>query len=236
MIETQNQCKSCKIIGVGIYCNSCGQKFKPQRLSLKSIFNEAFHFFTHLDHGFPYTLKRLFSAPGTMQEEYVDGVRSKYQKPFSMFFICATIAALVIYWVNLLLIKHFNAGDTNEAVFFHKYWAILQILMLPVYSLITYLFFRKSRFNLGEIIVFQLFVFSFLFIILSIIHLLKFIIPHLETRYIELPVIVIYTTITNLNFFKDLKKWVVIVLTILSISLCFLAASNIQDFFVKLFS
>lgn len=38
-----------------------------------------------------------------------------------MFFLCATIAALAIYWINVLLIHHFDAGDTKEAAFFHKY-------------------------------------------------------------------------------------------------------------------
>jgi hypothetical protein len=171
-----------------------------------------------------------------MQREYIEGVRIKYQKPFSMFFLCATIAALAIYWVNVLLIKHFNAGDNQEAFFFHKYWVLLQVIMLPVYAFITYLFFRRSKLNYGEIMVFQLYLFSFLFLMLSLIHLLKFIFPHLETRYIELPVIIIYTAITNLRFFTGLKKWAVIGLTLFSITLSFLLASYIQDLLVRSFS
>ena len=236
MGEIQNQCKHCKTIGEGNFCAGCGERFNPKRLSLGAIVSEAFHFFTHLDHGFPYTLKKLFTSPGKMQKEYVEGSRQKYQKPFSMFFLCATIAALAIYWINLLLIKHFDAGDTEEADFFHKYWVILQVLMLPVYALITYLFFKRSKLNYGEIMVFQLYLFSFLFIVLSLIHLLKFIFPHLQTRYIELPVIIIYTAITNLNFFKGLKKWVIIGCTVLAIGLCFLLATYIQDLLVRSFS
>ncbi|MDB5200688.1 MAG: hypothetical protein JWQ27_97 [Ferruginibacter sp.] len=232
----QIQCAHCKTIVSGNFCSECGQPLVTQRLSIASILHEVFHFFTHLDHGFPYTLKKLCTAPGTMQREYIEGSRAKQQKPFSMFFICATIAALVIYWVNLLLIQHFNAGDNNEAAFFHKYWTMLQILMLPVYALITWLLFKKAGYNYGEIIVFQLYLFSFLFIVLSLIHLLKFIFPHLETRWIELPAIILYTTITNLNFFTQLKKGLTILLTIISISLCFVMASYIQDLLVKVFS
>ncbi|MFL5739202.1 MAG: DUF3667 domain-containing protein [Flavisolibacter sp.] len=236
MVEIKTQCKYCKAVGNGNFCNSCGHKFITDRISLGSIFQEVFHFFTHLDHGFPYTLKRLLVSPGKMQSQYIEGFRTKYQKPFSMFFLCATIAAVSIYWINLLLLQHFDAGDTNEATFFHKYWVLLQIFMLPIYALITFLVFRQSKFNYGEIIVFQLYLFSFLFIILSIIHLLKFIFPHLQTRYIEFPSIIIYTVITNLNFFNSLKKWVNISLTVLSISICFLLASFIQDLLVKSFS
>src|SRR5688500_3441106 len=130
MFHTQTACKYCNTVGEGRYCSSCGQAYSAKRLTLGSIFHEAFHFFTHLDHGFPYTLKRLVAAPGRMQREYISGVRAKYQKPFSMFFICASLAALVIYWVHLLLIQYFDAGDTKEAVFFHKYWVLFQVLLL----------------------------------------------------------------------------------------------------------
>jgi hypothetical protein len=234
MTGTQNTCKYCQASGAGNFCHSCGQKFKTERLSLGSIFHEVFHFFTHLDHGFPYTLKRLLKTPGKMQKEYIEGSRLKYQKPFSMYFLCGTIAALTIYWVNVLLIKYFDAGDSKEADFFHKYWVILQVCMLPVYAFITYLFFRQSKLNYGEIMVFQLYLFSFLFIVLSIIHLLKLVFHHLETRYIELPVIVLYTTITNLNFFSTIKKWVLILLTVFSIGISFLLASYIQDLLVHI--
>ncbi len=227
------QCKHCRTTGTGIYCSACGQTFKTERLSVGSILHEIFHFFTHLDHGFPYTFKRLLLSPGNMQREYIEGSRVKHQKPFSMFFICATIAALTIYWVNLLLIRHFDAGDSKEASFFNRYWVVFQVLMLPLFALITYFLFKRSKFNYGEILVFQLYLFAFLFIVLSIIHLFKFIFPHLETRYIELPIIVLYTVITNLNFFKGQKKWIVICLSILSISLSFWLASYIQDLLVR---
>ena len=235
MTETEKQCKYCLANGSGNFCQACGQKFNAGRLSLGSIVHEAFHFFTHLDHGFPYTLKSLFTSPGKVQRNYIDGARLKYQKPFSMFFICATIAALAIYWINLLLIGHYDAGDSKEAVFFHKYWVLLQVVLLPLYALITYLFFKKARFNYGEIALHQLYLFSFLFIALSLIHVLKLVFPHLQTRYIELPVVIGYTIITNINFFKNLNRWVVALLTILSVSLCFLLAGSVQDVLVRSF-
>lgn len=235
MVETQNQCRNCKAIVNGKFCSACGQSLHTKRISLPSILHEAFHFFTHLDHGFPFTLKQLLMAPGKMQKDYVDGFRSKHQKPFSMFFLCATVAALAIYWVNFLLLNYFGAGDSKEGLFFQKYWVFLQIALSPFYALITHLFFRRARFTYGEILVLQLYLLSFLFLVLSVIHLFKFASPHLKTRYIELPVIILYTVVTNLNFFTNLKKPVIVVLTVFSISLFFLLASAVQDFLVKSF-
>src|SRR5689334_7088328 len=55
MTETEMQCKHCKTTGSGTFCAVCGQALHTKRISLHSILHEAFHFFTHLDHGFPYT-------------------------------------------------------------------------------------------------------------------------------------------------------------------------------------
>jgi len=231
--EIQRICRSCGGPVTGRYCPACGENMETKRLTVKGLLHEAFHFFTHFDKGFPYTLKKLIIAPGTMQKEYVNGFRSKYQKPFSMFFICATLAALALYWINISLVKYFDAGDAGEAEFFHQYWVILQVIMMPLYTLITYLFFRESKMNYAEILVFQLYLFSFLFLVLTLIHLLKFISPHLQTRYIELPVIILYTVITNFNFFYNRSKWIIIAKTVLAIGISFLLASYLQDLLVE---
>ncbi len=231
--EIINKCKSCGITGAGDYCENCGERLLIKRLTFKGLIHEVFHYFTHFDKGFPYTLKKLITAPGHMQREYVEGVRGKYQKPFSMFFICGTVAALCLYWINMSIVKYLDAGDSQEAEFFHQYWVFLQVVMLPVYTLITYLFFRESRLNYAEIMVFQLYLFSFFFLLLVVIHLLKFIFPDLETRYIELPLIVVYTVITNFHFFKNPSKWIIIAKSVGIIAISFVLASYIQDLLVE---
>ncbi|MBC7936139.1 MAG: DUF3667 domain-containing protein [Rhizobacter sp.] len=229
----EQQCRYCGTTGSGKYCKDCGQAFTTKRLTVKGMLQEAFHFFTHLDSGFPFTLKKLATAPGKMQLEYVQGYRSRYQKPFSMFFICASFAALVFYWINITLIKYYDAGNSGEAIFFHKYWVILQIVLMPVYSFINYLFFRNATINYAEIVVYQLYKFSFLFLMIALIHLLKFIFPELQTRYIELPATVLYTVITNFNFFTTGSRFMVIIKSFVTIALSFLLASFIQDLLIK---
>ncbi len=222
-------CKACGTAGEGKYCSNCGQALAVKRLSLHELLHEAFHFFTHLEHGFLYTLKELVTAPGKMQKQYVEGNRVKYQKPFSMFFIGASISALLLYWVNTALVTYFDSGNTEEAHFFHQYWVLFQVCMFPFYSFLTYLGFRKSGYNYGEITVFQLYTFSFLFLLIGLIQLLKFLFHDLETRYIELPLVVAYTIITNLNFFVGLKKGTVILLSIITIAVTFALAAFAQD-------
>lgn len=223
------QCPYCQPGKTPHYCSACAQPLQPKRLTLKGMAHELFHFLSHLDKGFPYTLKKLVTAPGSMQREYINGKRAAYQKPFSMYFICASFCALGYYWILTSLLKYYHAGDNHEAVFFNKYWVILQVCMMPVYAFITWLVFKKEGLNYAEILVFQLYVFSFIFLVLTVIQMLKFIWPDLKTRYIELPAIIIYTIITNLNFFAGRRKWVIALKTIVAIALSFFLASLIQD-------
>lgn len=227
-------CRACGAAGVAKFCPGCGLKAEVKRITLPDLFHEVFHFFTHLDKGFPYTLKSLFRSPGGMQKAYLEGDRTRHQKPFSMFFISATISALIYYWVNRALLAYWSAGDSHEAEFFNHYWVIFHICLFPVYALITFLCFKKARYNYGEIAVFQLYTFSMLFLILSLIQLGKFADPSLETRYIELPLLFAYTTITNLNFFSRLKPLPIILLSVLNISLTFLFAAFVQDTVIEL--
>ncbi len=106
--------------------------------------------------------------------------------------------------------------------------------MFPLYCLITYLCFKKAGYNYGEIAVFQLYTFSFLFLLIALIQLFKFLNPDLQTRYIELPLIIVYTLITNLNFFVQLKKTRIILTSIIAIVFTFLLAAFVQDEIIKI--
>ncbi|HEU4473153.1 MAG TPA: DUF3667 domain-containing protein [Flavisolibacter sp.] len=235
-MDASLQGPACRLCGETVtrtYCPNCGQKLSAKRITLPDLLHEVFHFFTHLDKGFPYTLKQLVKATGRMQKEYLEGDRSRHQKPFSMFFISATLSALVYYWVNRTLLQYWNAGDQHEAEFFNHYWVVLHSCLLPLYTLITYLCFRKAGYFYGEIAVFQLYTFSIVLLALALLQTGKFIEPSLETRYIEVPLLLGYTTVTNLRFFSRLKRLPIVLLSILNIGLTFLVAAIVQDALIQ---
>lgn len=203
---------------------------------MPGLLRDVFHFFTHLDKGFGYTVKRLIFAPGYMQREYIEGDRSRHQKPFSMFFICATIAALSRYWIFQFLIKYYHTGNISEANFFHEYMVIFNIILLPLHAFFIYLLFYKAGYNYAEIGVFVLYSISFFFLIASCISLLKFIWPELDTAYIELPVLLIYNTITFINFFHKQPPWMAAIKSIIVILGIFFLIQKLEDFIIKLIS
>jgi hypothetical protein len=221
--------------GDGKYCKNCSQPVAIKRITLGTILHEAFHFFTHVDKGFPYTLKKLLKEPGTMQREYLEGIRVKHQKPFSMFLISATILALVLYWLNVILSKYYDAGDLKEALFFDKYMVFLLLGMVPIFSLLTFLLFNNSGYNFAEVLVFSLYTISFFFVLISVINFIKLIFPEFESRLLEIPATLLYNAFTFKNFFTKRKRWWVISKSVICALISFAAIASLQDYLVAKF-
>jgi hypothetical protein len=169
-----------------------------------------------------------------MQRDYIDGDRARHQKPFAMFFICATVAALARYWINLALVNYFQGGDIVEAEFFHKYLVILHVVLLPLYAFITYLIFYNKKFNYAEVGVLLLYTMSFFFLLTTLIWLLRFIWPNLDTAYVELPLVALYNAITFRNFYREEKTWIVIIKSLITVTLIFIAAGSFEDLAISL--
>ena len=234
--ETINTCKSCGFSGAGDYCSRCGHQYKTKRISISGLLHDILHFFTHLEKGFGYTLKQLIIAPGHMQRTYIEGERSKHQKPFSMFIICASISAVSRYWILKALLKYYHAADISEANFFHEYIVVLYIALVPVFALLGYLFFYKSGYNYAEMGVWILYTVSVLFLGAIFIALTRFAWPFQDSAYIEFPVFCVYFTITAVNFFKKLSRWEVVIKSLIIMTIIFLLNQVLEDFAVHLIS
>jgi hypothetical protein len=207
--ETFTTCKNCNTACNGKHCYQCGQKLSTGRITLHSLLHEVFHYFTHVDKGFGYTLKQLIVRPGAMQKEFVEGKRSAHQKPFSMFFLCGTIAGLGYYFINVFYQKMYDRNTEAEADFFRHYFILLQAVMLPVYTFILWVLFKNSKKNYAELLVLSLYTVSIVFLVFILINALKLVFPDFENRYLELAFIFFYNSMTNVYFFAE-NKWIVI--------------------------
>ncbi|MEO8172098.1 MAG: DUF3667 domain-containing protein [Sediminibacterium sp.] len=230
MATSTNQhqiCGSCGNTGTGKYCNQCGQPYANKRITLKVLLHDVFHFFTHLEKGFGYTLKQLIVAPGTMQREYVEGKRVNHQKPFSMFFICISICALMRYLV-------FQELHKSEANFWHNYSSFLYIFLVPIITLFNWLLFARGKNNYAETGVLQLYMLAFIFLAVIPISLVLFIWHDLDTAYIEFPLLAVYSVITFVNFYNTSPRWLVIIKSLVAISFVFLLVQVTEDFLMKI--
>lgn len=153
-----------------------------------------------------------------------------------MFFICATVAALSRYWIYRVLINYYHSGNISESTFFHEYMVLLNIALLPQHALLIYLLFYKSGYNYVEFGVLVLYSISVFFLIATGIALFKFFWPQLDTAYVELPIFLIYNTITFMNFFNRHPRWLVVIKSLVFITEIFLCIQMLEDLIIDLIS
>lgn len=225
-------CKNCGRESSYKFCPDCGQPLETHRITFPHLLHEVFHLFTHLDSGFLYTLKKLAISPGKMQLDYVGGHRVKHQKPFSLFFICASLLALAIYWFT----KDHQPTEQIAAAnhkFLSSYYVLTHIVLLPFYSLITWLLFAKARYNYAEILVLTMYTASYMFLLLIPINSLNKFAPHLSSITLEVSVLAVYNVWTFINFFSRLPRWLVFTLSIANIIITYFVFKTLSDWLVE---
>ena len=101
-METENQpevktthCLNCGKDFEGNFCPECGQSAETGRFTLRFIFGNLIAAVLGRDGGVAYTLKNLFSRPGKMIVEILNGKRRKYVSPFPMLFLALTVYILI---------------------------------------------------------------------------------------------------------------------------------------------
>jgi hypothetical protein len=223
-------CKNCGHVGAGKYCSECGQPYEVKRITVSSLLHEVFHFFSHLDKGFPYTLKQLAAHPGKMQKNYLLGERSKHQKPFSMFFICATLTGLAIYlFTKPSSMSGASSFDEMRVYFYRHYYVLAQAVLIPYYALVTWLLFQDKNFNYAEALVLFVYTLAFLLLLVILTNAINLLPNHMATWYFEIPLLAGYTTWTNLNFFKRQRTWLVVIKSVCGMLICWFTSYFITE-------
>jgi len=235
MTETaQNNCINCSQTGSGHYCSNCGNEYYVHRITVGHILHEVIHLLTHFDKGILYTLKQLLLRPGFMQHDYLAGKRVKHQKPFAMFFVCGTLTALALYWINIAVAKLYHDNNLYEGHFYQHYFALMQMSLTPAYALTMWAIFSK-RYNYAEYLVIILYSTSMLLLFVFFANLLKLVFGPFETGYVELLVVLAYNIITNINLFNDRPRVGIILLTLLSSVICFAMSRGAMLVFIRFF-
>jgi hypothetical protein len=156
-------CLNCGKRYTGKYCSECGQKATAAKLTWKSVMEEFVHFFTHLEHSFVYTSKRLITQPGAVMKDFLDGKRKLIHKPITFLLIWAAINSLIkafyTYCTSQFDLYRFEdappslrilwSGYKNPILAANENWASL-LVQAPMLVLLGWLIFRKTRTNFIE--------------------------------------------------------------------------------------
>lgn len=141
------------------YCGNCGQSAATHRFSLKHIFtHDMVHNLLHVDKGILYTVKELFTRPGHMVREYIEGKRIQQ---FNYITLLLVLIATQLFITHSF---HYDPGKIVDIAAAKKTInkiqtlkdnniKLLYLFLIPLTSVFSYFIFRRSGKNYAEHIV-----------------------------------------------------------------------------------
>ncbi|HEY5773346.1 MAG TPA: DUF3667 domain-containing protein [Chitinophagaceae bacterium] len=185
-----------------------------KRITVSSVLSEAWHSLTHVEEGLRRTIVALAVTPGKMMNSYLDGDRKTFQKPFSFLLIVTSLFAVMIYFFHeyylIPFATTFQDKLLNKLVILEsKYYSWLQIALLPVYALVSYLIFKKAKYNYAEWIVICCYVISFVLLLQIPFYILDSFLHFNKTTHqvIQLLITEVYTFYALNAFLKHRINW-----------------------------
>lgn len=158
------ECSVCSNEIRGNYCSNCGQYFKDNRVTSFTILRDLFDSFFSLEKSFFLNIKIGLSQPKTIVSNYWKGFRKYYFSPLKLF----TIASL------FLLINYFFSNDflglaVTSDISSHFAILILNIILLTIFSYLLYLKFKKNIFEHLILNIYNVSLWTIMFVPISII-------------------------------------------------------------------
>eukprot|EP01137_Pigoraptor_chileana_P026398 Opistho-2@7595 len=196
------QCLNCGTRFKGNYCYQCGQKAAVQKLTWKNLIEELVHFFTHAEHSFVYTTRKLIANPAFVIKEYLDGKRVKVHKPITFLLIWAAllkgISELYGYAAKSFHLYSFEkaapvlrllwSGPKNTSLQGMENLISL-LIQAPILVLIGWIIFRKTKYSFVEswIAIIYALAYSFIIALLmqSVVFILRLVHAPVSTGFIN---------------------------------------------------
>lgn len=169
-----------------------------------------------------------------MQKEYIRGSRSSHQKPFSMFFICATITGLALYWISKQVSDaELSEFEKEKIYYFRHYYVFTQSLLIPFYTFVVWLLFRNKYLNYAEVLVMFVYTLAFMFLLVSIVNFLNLVSGKIETTYVEIALLAIYSIWTYINFFDREPVLRVIIKSFIALLICWFVSNALTNELIR---
>lgn len=89
------KCLNCGTEFEGKFCPECGQKADTGRFTVRFIFTNLIQGILSNDGGVWFTIKNLFTRPGQMMVDIINGKRKSYFSPFPMLFLALSLYVVI---------------------------------------------------------------------------------------------------------------------------------------------
>ncbi|MEO6978288.1 MAG: DUF3667 domain-containing protein [Mucilaginibacter sp.] len=160
-------CKNCDNAVDENFCDHCGQSIGTGRINMHFLWDEIQSQVLSFDKGILYTSKQLFLRPGESIREYLAGKRVTHIKPIALVILLTGVFALLygVLGINTLnsdawkgLEEGFNEGPKSELSidikaindFKNNHIDLIELTLLPLYSMASFIVFRKYKYNFAE--------------------------------------------------------------------------------------
>lgn len=207
------KCKNCNSVSEGKFCPQCGQAFSTHRINALYFLHDIPHSVLHLDKGFPYTFYQLIKRPSQALDEYLAGRRVKYDRPLSYVLVMSAISVLIVSRIRNYMqeLQQPTLKALNHTSFLSHYQAVFIFLMIPLAGGITWLVFRKNKYNFWEHILINTYLaaqLNVLLVLISVFSLLKYLMTGSASYSITIfmTVFMVYYAITFSGLMNKAEK------------------------------
>ncbi len=218
-----NTCKNCGTEFFGNYCPQCGQNAKIGRLKFLEFMQDALAGFFAVNRSFFSTAIKLFTVPGDMIRNYIEGKRVSLVKPLTLVIVLAGLYHILVWAFHIPtdnMVSNepmtFNWDTFRLGLWIRTHYELQLLCDIPFWALFTRLLFWKSGKNYTEHLVLNSYITSQRVIIMLLTIPLKMYF-RADDDVIHLLVLADYVlsfgmmTWTYSSFFKDQKLyWVLL--------------------------
>ena len=146
------------------YCSNCGQYFKNERISTKSIFEDLFGNIFSLDKSFFNNIKIGLLKPKILTLNYWNGFRGYYFSP-SKFLVIASL----FFIIQITYSNNFFGIIVKSKIAPQFSLLFVIILVLSFFSFITYLKYKKTFYDHLILNIYNTSLWSIIFVPISLI-------------------------------------------------------------------
>lgn len=183
------KCLNCDSEASGTFCFNCGQKTSTTRFSFKEIFKNdiAKQYYSLVKSPIFFTLKELATRPGHSIREYILGKRVSHMNYMGLFLLLTTIAIFLDKYAKVTVADLATSiEDPNEKKLLNTFFTFVRenpktyiFITIPIISVFTFLFFKKSKFFFSEHLILNIYKSSGLLIITKIVTLFSIVVSNL---------------------------------------------------------
>lgn len=240
--STHHKCLNCNNEVADNFCSVCGQKKSTHRYSLEHFFvHDLVHGVFHVDKGFLFTIKELFTRPGHSMREFIEGKRANH---FNYFSFALIILVIEYYLTRFSSIKSSDLyEDVNEISGYQKvakdYYKIITLAGIPLFALASYFVFKRSKLNYTEHLIINLYRMSVAGIIMAVYIVITIFYSNMEVLNIlfrTVPLVeIIYTSWFFHQYFSvfNYNKWGLIFRSILTSIILIVINNGLMKFAVN---